>query len=806
MGNFVHDVRFGVRMLAKHPGLSIISVLTFGVGLGITTFVFSIVNGIFFSGLPFPDGERIVRLGGANPSRGLWKMQLSERDFEAYREGVSSFEAMGAWSVEPVNLAADNGAPERITGAQTTPGIFRSLGVPAVLGRTIQVGDDNPGAEPVVVLGHRIWRDRFGSSPAVLGKIVRVNAEKRTVVGVMPEGFGFPELQQVWTPLEIHPAGKERFLSVIGRLRAGVSIREANAQAEAVAARIAKEFPDTNEQLTAWVKTYPESMIAPQIYALMSTMFAAGVGVLLIACANVGNLVLARTSLRQREVAVRMALGAGRARIISQFLAESALLASAGGIIGLALTEAALAWFRQTIAAEPPPFFITFDIDYRVLGYVLAAVAASTLVAGLLPALRATGRDSGDALKDESRGSTGLKVGKLSSVLIVAEVALSCGLLIGAGLMIRSIVQLRTVPMPFAVERILTGRINLPGATYPGHASCIRFYERLLPKLEGIPGVEAATLADGLPASGNSGVPVQIEGHAYSRPEDCPSALEGIVMPGYFRTFEVDLRGGREFTNFDRIDAPYVAVVNESFAKEHFRGGDPLGRRIRTGSDGKGPWRTVVGVVPDLLMQGMKNDQTSAGYYIPLAQSEVTNYVAVAVRTSGDPLAASGALRAAVASIDQDLPVYQVMPMRDMIDRLTWFYRIFGSLFMAFGCVALLLAVAGLYGVMSFSVTQRSHEMWIRSALGAPSGGLILLMMRRGLIHLALGLLVGLSIGSAATAPLSLILYRVHPRDPLVLFAVPLILAAAGLIATLMPALRGSRMNTETTRKLHGAL
>jgi predicted permease len=450
------------------------------------------------------------------------------------------------------------------------------------------------------------------------------------------------------------------------------------------------------------------------------------------------------------------------------------------------------------MAANPPPFWITFELDYRVMLFVLGITAAAAVFAGTVPALQATGTNVAAAVKDDSRGSTGLRIGRFSGALVVAEVAVSCGLLIAAGLMIKSIVQLKNVPMPFEVDRVLTARINLPRSDYPDDKACVRFYGELLPRLQAAAGVEAATLSDGLPAAGNGALAIAVEGRTYAAERDYPIVREGIVTPGYFGTFETPLLQGREFTTADRADAEWVAIVNESFVRVHFSDGQALGRRIKKNpvTQPANPWLTIVGVVPDLLMEGIGNQgQSPVGYYIPIAQSDVTNFVSVAVRARRDPAALAPAVRSAVTTLDPNLAIYNVLTMPEVINRQTWFYTVFGTFFMAFGCAALFLAVVGLYGVMSFSVTQRTREIGIRTALGAQRWELIRLVMKRSTVQLGLGLALGAALGLLATGPLQPLLYRVQPRDPLVLATVPIALAAASLAASFLPARRAARVD-----------
>jgi predicted permease len=429
--------------------------------------------------------------------------------------------------------------------------------------------------------------------------------------------------------------------------------------------------------------------------------------------------------------------------------------------------------------------------------FVTALIALASLCAGGLPALHASRVDAGGALKDDSRTSTSAGLGRFSSGLVIAELAVSCGLLIAAGLMVKSVVQLRNVQMPFAITNVLTARVDLSPAGYPGSAASIRFFEQLLPRLRSIAGVEGAALSDGLPAAGNGAIAVQIPGQAYAQNSDYPLAREGIVTSGYFETFQTRLLAGREFLPSDVAASQPVAIVNASFARAHYPGLDAMGRqfkRIRPGS--KEPWLTIVGVVPDLLMEGIGNNNASpVGYYIPIAQSDVANGVRIAVRTTGDPAAATTSVRAAVASLDPDLAIYDVSTMRVVIDRQTWFYTVFGTFFMAFGCCALFLASAGLYGVMSFAVTQRTREMGVRSALGANGRVLITLIMRKSVMQLAIGLALGLALALLASGALQPILYHVDPRDGVVFAAVAATLACVSLAASLLPARRVTRID-----------
>jgi putative ABC transport system permease protein len=795
------DVRSGVRMLVKYPTLSLVAILTLGLGIGLSTTVFCVVNGGLFKGLPFPDADRIVSLVATNPAQNQPRQPIGVQDLEIWKSRQTSFDRMGAYLFAAVNLSSETERPERFSGGQLTVAAFEALGVQPILGRGFQAGDDRAGADRVVLIGHDLWRDRYGSSPDIVGKTIRADGMARTVIGVMPEKFAFPIRESLWTPLTVDPLatqrGKGPSYLVIARLKPGVSLRQAKAQAATIAAQLEGEYPETNRGVGADVLPYAKTVLGPEIYALLFTMLGAGIGVLLIACVNVSNLLVARASLRRREVAVRIALGAARHRIVRQHLTEVLVLSTAGAGIGILLSVFGMRWFTGALSVNPPPFWITFGLDYRVMLFVLGLIVLASLFAGTLPAMHAARVSAGAVLKDDSRSSTSAKLGRFSSMLVVAELAVSCGLLIAAGLMIKSVVQLKTVRMPFAIEHVLTARVDLPHAAYPDSKASIRFFEQLLPRLRAVPGVQAATLSDGLPAAGNGSIPVQIEGKSFPRPNDYPLAREGIVTPGYFDTFQTPVVRGREFTPADVAASQPVAIVNESFARTHFPNVDPIGRQMKRIRPTPEPWLTIVGVVPDLLMEGIGNNNASpVGYYIPIAQSDVANGVRIAVRTQGgDPSAVASLLRSAVASLDPNLAIYQIDAMRTVIDRQTWFYTVFGTFFMAFGICALFLAAAGLYGVMSFAVTQRTREMGVRSALGAQGTQLIGLVMRTSIAQLAIGLSLGLGLALLASGALQPVLYHVNPRDRVVFAGVVATLAAASLIASFLPARRVSKID-----------
>ncbi len=795
---FVKDCRFGIRMMLKHPGLSLMAIGTFGLGIGLTTTVFRMVNGALWKGLPVEQADRIVAVERTDLSRNSAPINITVHDYADWREQQTVFDGIalfGDW-IATINLSESDGRPERYRGVESTANLFDVLRVNPVLGRTFREGEDLPGAEPVIIIGFDVWRDRYQFSPDALGRTVSVNGARRTIIGVMPEGFGFPDRQQAWMPMEYDPVGTPRgegrqYVGV-ARLRDGVTLDEAKSQLAAIAARLERAYPETNQGIGATLDRFTVRFVGGAFKPLMLTMLGAVIGVLLIACSNVANLLLVRVTARVREVALRTALGATRIRVIRQFFVEVLVLAAIGGALGFALGDLGMASMNSLLQLSPPPFWVTFDVDHRVTLFVIGMTTLAAVFSGVMPALKASGADISETLKDESRGASSFKLGRLSAGFVVAEVAVSCALLIGSGLMIKSAMQIRRMDLPFETEHILTARVSLPEMEYPDSASRIQFYERLLSRLEAVPGVEAATLSDGLPGSGNGTRVFEADGHMYASDDDFPVAREGIVTPGYFRTFDVELLQGRAFDAGDRKGSLPVTVVNESFVRTFFTDGQTIGRRIRMGRrDTTAAWLTVVGVAPDLHMQGIANlNGTPAGFYIPIAQSGVGREVRMALRARGEPAALTTDVRAAVAAVDPDLPIYDVFTLDRVMENSTWLYRIFGSVFMVLGFFALFLAAVGLYGVMSFAASLRTHEIGIRMALGAQGRQLVGLVLRRGVAQLAIGLVFGICLAALAVGPLQTILYNVSARDVFVFGTVVLTLGAVGVLASLLPALR----------------
>ena len=798
MESILKNIRYGVRMIFRNPGLAVISIVALTLGIGLTTTMFSIVYGALYRGLPFEESHRLMHLERNNLARDIESMEVTIHDFVDWREQQSSFEGIAAFYQGTVNVAGSEGRPDRYDGAFISANAFQLIGAQPLLGRTIRAGEDRAEAEPVIILGYNAWRDRYASDPDVVGRVIRVNGEQTTIVGVMPEGFAFPIAEEVWVPLRMNPLeikrGEGYTLEVFGRLKDGVTLDQAQAEFSAIARRLENEYPETNEGVGVGIKPYTEEYIGDEPARLLWTMMVAVFGVLLIACANVANLLLARATVRSREVAVRTALGASRFRVVAQLLTETVVLSTVGGLLGLGVAWVGVTLFNRAIVNTDPPFWIDIKIDPVAVLFVIGLVLVSSVIAGIFPAVQASGANANEILKDESRGSSSLRVGKFSRGLVVAEIALSFGLLVAAGLMIRSVAKLRSIDYGFPPKEIFSARVGLFETDYPDDPSRVRFFDELRERLAVLPGVRSAAIASNLPGLGSGRWQIGIDGETYDRDQDYPLARGNSVSPGYFDAFGVSVLQGRDFTAQDRAETLPVAIVNQSFVEAFFSGESPLGRRFRVGDSGsEEPWLTIVGVVPDLFMGGPENENPE-GFYLPMAQ-KVARFMFMLARTGANPMALAPLVRDEVVAVDENLPIYWVRTLDQAIAQNTWFYTVFGTLFVIFGGVALLLAAIGLYGVMSFAVSRRTKEVGVRMALGAERGDVIRLVLKQGLWQLAIGVVLGVGLGALLSRGLQEFLFEVGAMDPMTFVAIAIVLVSTGVVASLVPARRATRVD-----------
>jgi putative ABC transport system permease protein len=795
MASFWRDLRYGWRMLAKAPGHTLAAAVALSLGIGLTTACFSIVYGVLWRGLPYPGAERLVQVDTQNPSRELLYQGVGVHDYLDWCRRQRSFVGLAGYTNGTVTVSGD-GHPERLDGSALTANALDLLAVKPVLGRGFRTGEDHPGATPVVLLGYRLWQNRYSGDPGIVGKAVRINGRQTTVIGVMAADFRFPGNEQLWTPLLLDPArsarGKDEPFTVFGRLRPGVTTDQAAAEMAAIARALAVEFPRTNRGFTATVEPIMHRFVDKQGRYLLYTMLVAVCCVLLIACINVASLVMSRASQRTREMAIRTALGAARRQVIGQILTESLILALLGSAVGLGLAWEGIALFNAAIVDKDPPTWIHIALDLPALLFALAATLAAAVASGLVPALQVSRTELNEVLKDEGRGSTSLRLGWLSRAVVVAELALSCALLVATGLMVKSMILAREVHLGFATARMLTVRVPLFEANYPRPVDRGAFYQRLLERLREKPGVEAVGATSVLPSISWDREAIAVDGRAYATDADYPVAHSDVVSEGLFATLGTRLLEGREFERLDTATSQPVAIVNRSMAQKMWPGADPLGkrfRRARTTSDE--PWRTVVGVVPDLMLYGVTSDGTKKqeGFFLPVTQVGAPR-LSFVLRTQRDPLSLVPMVRAEVTALDKDTPLYFIRTMEEAVALDRYFNNLFSSMFALFGLSALVLAAVGIYGVIAFSVQRRTQEIGLRLALGAQRGEVLRMLLRQAVIQLGLGLVIGMPMAIGVSQGLTDFLYPAKPGDPAVFALVAAGLAMVALVACLVPGQR----------------
>ena len=787
-----------VRLLLKRPGITALAVTALGLGIGLTTTMFSIVNGVLLRGLPFDEPDRILVVGAYDRKRPEPPRpgNLSLVDYTDVTKAQKSFEELAAaytFDGDAALLGAD-GIPLRYPGARLTPNALRLLRVAPIKGRAFTEADSQAGADKVALIAESVWTAQFQRDPEIVGRQIHLNGEPTVIIGVMPASFGFPEHEKVWLPLLFGPGAvpPKHALEAFGRLRPGISIATANAELASIAAGIAATRSE-NKDTGVMAQGYIERKVPSRTAGTFWTMLAAVFGVLLIACVNVANLQLARAADRTREVAIRLALGAGRGRIVKQFLVEGLFLSAAGGLLGLLIAKTTLTLVWQGINDPTTPFWIHFGIDIRVLIFATLLCVFAAVASSIVPALRVTRGRPNDVLKDEARGATGLRVGKFSRGLVVAQVALSFGLLMASGLVIKSILNTTLITIPFRTD-VLTGRLDLSGPAYKDDAALRQGLQRIRERVSAVPGVAAVTFASAVP--GLSLVDIDIDGRTSVEGTGAHRAEILSVSPDYAGVMGLRITTGRELRPEDRDGADMVAIVTEDFAAHYFPNQSPIGQRFRIRRNGgtPSPWRTIVGTTEAIGNPASSQRDLNATALVPLDQRP-TRYVEMVVSGSGVAKAPVGAVRRAVAEIDQSIVIDRFTTVRDRYDERTWPIRVFGGLFSAFGFAAMLLASAGLYGVMAFAVRRRTSEIGIRMALGADKSRILRMVVRQGMVLLAIGLALGAGLGVLLGAQLTQLLFKVQPFDVPVVLTTFLVLVAAGLAASIVPARRAAAVD-----------
>jgi predicted permease len=792
----MHDIRYALRALAAHPWSAAAIVATLALGIGINTTVFTLSNAVLYKPLPYPHGERIVAVVSTEPAQNELRMNLSYPDFLDLRAQTTTFERLEARSGGEGVLIEPDVPPERFSLGRVTAGLLTLTGAAPVLGRTLTADDERPDAPLAIVIGDSVWRTRYHESPDVIGRAVRLDEQAATIVGVMPKGIAFPNNEAMWVPLR--PQGRDRDdrgnrgLLVIGMMKRGQSIATAAADVNTAAERLADAYPETNRDIRGSVMTFNDRFSGGKARTVFQLMLAAVCLVLLVACANVANMMLGAALKRRREMAIRAALGASRWHIVRQLLVESVMLSATGGLIGLGLTVLGVQAFNLAVTPENAgkPSWIIFEVDYRVLLYLAAVCVGTGILFGLAPALRSSRVDLNHALKEGGRGGSG-RSHWLSSTLVVLQFTLAVVLLAASGLMMRSFLAGQRVNPSVPAANVLTARVSLPNSRYPDKAARLRFFEDTRGRLAAMPGVTHAALLSSPPGLGTGRPRFEIDGALIEKPADRPTAANIIVSSEYFPMMNLPIVRGRSFEATDGDLGHEAAVVSRMFAAKYWPGGDPIGKRLRwNNGETPDPWMTVVGVSGDVV-QGSDRAEAEPIVFTPYRQADAGSML-VAVRASGGAAALANPVRTALQSVDRDLALSGVATLDTQLANRLWPYRVFGTLFFVFAATALLMAAVGLYAVMSQAALGRTREIGIRVALGATPSRVLRTVMRRGVLQLGIGLVLGLGAAFAATKAMRSLLVGVEPTDPLTFVVTAVVLLAVGLFACWLPANRAA--------------
>ncbi|MGA8144333.1 MAG: ABC transporter permease [Candidatus Acidiferrales bacterium] len=796
------DIRYALRLLRKSPGFTFAAVLTLALGIGANAAIFSIANAFLRKPIWFPEIDRLAMVINNMPGESSGRNSVTPADYVAWKMQSQSFEKVAAYEWSDVNLTG-SGDPEKLTGANVTSNFFDVLQMPPQLGRAFLPEEEQPGRDHEVILGHGLWQRAFGSYPKIIGKTVTVDGVSQTIVGVVGDDFDFPTSAQIWFPMTLTDSERNlrssHYVWPVARLRSGVSVEQAQAEMSAIQAHLQKDFPADEK---GWnVRVLPMRMFAADQYSQQySMLLLVAVGfVLLIACANVANVQLARATARHKEFAVREAIGASRWRIIGQLLTESTLLSLAGAVFGVFLAK----WAVQLLVAHMPPDVARYiaawkhiRLDLDTLAYTVAIAVVAGVVSGLAPAFQGAKLDLSEQLKEGGRGGM---VGKsrhiLSNALVVGEIAASLLLLVGAGLTVKGVRALFHSHQRAVPESLLTMRVTLPDSKYKERPQQSAFYSQVLARLNATPGVKAAAVATDVPF-GDGGISdsFRVEGIP-PQPGEIRFAAINSVNPEFFHTMNVPLRGGRIFTEQDGADAPRVVVISERIARRFWPNESPLGKRIQSGAENSTkPWATIVGVVGEIRYKWVDQEDYPAIYF-PYQQAP-HQYSYITVRgESGDPRTMIPMVRAGIAAVDPDQPIYEIKTLDRVISESVVGLSYVAVLMGALGLIALVLAAVGVYGVMAYTVVQRTHEIGVRLALGAQPGEILRLVLSRGLVLLGLGMAIGLPVSYALARLLASVIFGVSATDAGIFASIAIFLAAISLAACYVPAQRAMRVD-----------
>ena len=805
------DIRYGFRTLRKNPGSTLIAILALGLGIGANTAIFSVINAVLIRPLPYPDADRLVVVFSNRKQSNLNRQKISEADYEDYRKRAEVFDQLGAFRAKPAVLTGKD-LPEQVESAAVSPALMNMLGMRPAQGRGFALDESEPGKNRVAVIGDGLWRRRFGADPNITGAVLILDGNPYQIVGIAPPGFHLLDTpSELWIPYTPDPkelvngARGHRALTVIGRLRPGISVEQAGSAVQAVARYIAEVSPETNGDCSAEVVGLREQLVG-DVRTTLWTLIGAVAFVLLIACANVANLLLARAGTREKEIAVRTSLGANPFRLVRQLLTESVLLSLLGGLFGLLLAF----WGVTALAHAAPaglPKSGEISLDWRVLAFTFVISIATGVLFGLAPALSAVGHDLNSTLKTSGRSTTGNRGrSRMRNLLVISEISACVVLLIGAGLLLRSFVKLSQVNPGFRTDHILTLQLSLPAPRYPG-LKVAQFYQQLVDRTEQLPGVLGAGMCRFLPLSGaDASLNFQIDGRAPKSTAEQPRAKYRSVSPGYFSAMGIPLLKGRMLARTDSDRTPKVVLLNETAARLYWPNEDPVGKRIMSGVDEEtvgNPWSTIIGVVGNVKHSGLDAVTNPETYYDylqlpPEQMGAIEGTMSLVVRTNADPATLAGAIRNEVHSLDPDLPIFNVKTMENVVHGSVAQPRFRTLLLGVFAALALILAAVGLYGVISYSVTQRTNELGVRSAMGATPEDLLKLVVGQAARLAAIGIGIGLVLALIVGRGLSKFLFGVSLADPITFLGTAAVILLVTLIASYVPALRATRIDPVT--------
>jgi predicted permease len=792
----LNHLRYAVRRILSERGFSLVVILAIGLGIGMNTTVFTLVNAVLLRGLPYDRPDEIVIVSTYDNQR-RDTQQTSWLDFQDWQQASTSFRGLAAMEGTSLNVSGGNVPPIRLEGTRITTNGFSLLGQPMALGRDFVEADGKPGATPVIILGHGAWEKSFGSDPTLVGRTLRVNNVPTEVIGIMAAGVKFPDTSEAWIPMPPHDTDKRdaRSLTVFGRLAPSVGIGEAQTEMAAIAARLERDYPSTNQHAGALVETFNQQQNGGPIRVVFLMLLAAVSLLLLIACANVANLLIARAVSRTREIAVRIALGAGRRTIVAQLLTESVVLGCLGGLLGLALAYLGVTLFDRAVADIGKPYWIRFTFDWHVFGWLALVCVGTGLTFGLAPALQLARTDSNDSLKDGARGATSSRGRWLTSSLVIVEMAFTLALLAGAGVMIRSFLNLYNADLGARTDNVLTAGLTLPEQKYPDAGARMRFIDQLNDRLRGLPGVEAVSIGTTVPGNGVGRLTLDIEGQPRATSAEPRETRVASVGPGFFETFSISPVAGRVLEKRDGQKGSEGVVVNRRFVEKFLGSGTAIGRRIML-RDGETdtPWATIVGVAPHVRHGDVSRTELDAVVYRSLEASSTRSYT-IAIRSHQPTATLAATLRDTVRAMDQDLPVFQIATMDEVLARNRWPFRVFGSLFVLFAFFGLMLSTIGMYAVTAYAVGQRRTEIGLRMALGAQQSHVAWIVLRRGVIQLVIGLPLGLALAYAVTVGMQTLMVGIKPGDPLTFFTIMIIVSVVTVAACLLPAARAARLN-----------